>query len=196
MISKKCTKCLTEYSLNNFYKHKTTKDGLHTQCKECAKEKSREHHKQNKEHISIKQKEYRKNNRDYFNLKSKEWNKKNEYLKNYQKDRLKNDMFFKFKNRLRTLIRISVLKQGYSKKTKSFEILGCEYDYFKNYIQSKFTLGMSWKNHGEWHLDHIIPISSAKTEEEVIKLNHYTNFQPLWAIDNLKKSNKNQTFNK
>ena len=49
---------------------------------------------------------------------------------------------------------------------------------------------MTWENQGEWHFDHIIPISSAQTEEEVIKLNHYTNFQPLWAEDNLRKSNK------
>jgi hypothetical protein len=49
---------------------------------------------------------------------------------------------------------------------------------------------MSWENYGEWHIDHIIPISSAKTNQEVYKLNHHTNFQPLWAEDNLRKSNK------
>ena len=52
---------------------------------------------------------------------------------------------------------------------------------------------MSWSNHGKWHLDHIIPISSARTKEEAIKLNHYSNFQPLWAIDNLVKHN-NETY--
>ena len=49
---------------------------------------------------------------------------------------------------------------------------------------------MNWDNAGKWHLDHIIPISSAKNEEDIIKLNHYTNFQPLWAIDNLTKGNR------
>jgi hypothetical protein len=49
---------------------------------------------------------------------------------------------------------------------------------------------MSLDNHGKWHLDHIIPLATATTEEDVIRLNHYTNFQPLWADDNLKKSNK------
>ena len=49
---------------------------------------------------------------------------------------------------------------------------------------------MSWDNHGEWHLDHIIPMASATNEKEVIKLNHYTNFQPLWAEENLQKSDK------
>ena len=49
---------------------------------------------------------------------------------------------------------------------------------------------MNWDNLGEWHLDHIYPVSLSKDEEELIKLNHYTNFQPLWAIDNMIKGNK------
>ena len=58
------------------------------------------------------------------------------------------------------------------------------------HLESKFTEEMSFDNYGKWHIDHIIPISSAKTEEDIIRLNHYTNFQPLWAVDNLRKSNK------
>jgi hypothetical protein len=49
---------------------------------------------------------------------------------------------------------------------------------------------MSWDNHGEWHIDHIIPLSSAKNENDVYTLCHYTNLQPLWAEENLRKSNK------
>jgi len=103
-------------------------------------------------------------------------------------------LFFKFKNRLRTLIRISITKQGYTKKSKTFKILGCDYNTIIKHLESKFKNGMNLENYGLWHIDHIIPISSAKTEDEVIKLNHYTNLQPLWAIDNLKKYNKNETF--
>jgi hypothetical protein len=60
----------------------------------------------------------------------------------------------------------------------------------KRYIEDKFKDGMSWENHGEWHLDHKIPISWANNEEDVFKLNHYTNFQPLWALENQTKNNK------
>ena len=49
---------------------------------------------------------------------------------------------------------------------------------------------MKWDNHGKWHIDHIIPLSSAETEEEVYNLCHYTNLQPLWGEDNLKKGKK------
>jgi hypothetical protein len=62
----------------------------------------------------------------------------------------------------------------------------------KLHIEKQFKPGMNWLNHSlhGWHIDHIIPMASATTEEEVIKLNHYTNLQPLWASENIKKSNK------
>ena len=63
---------------------------------------------------------------------------------------------------------------------------------FVNYLEGKFLEGMTWDNYGfhGWHIDHIIPISLGKTLEEIKELCHYTNFQPLWADDNKKKSNK------
>jgi len=57
-------------------------------------------------------------------------------------------------------------------------------------IESKFTDNMTWENHGKWHIDHIVPISSAITMAELEKLFHYSNLQPLWAKDNLAKSDK------
>jgi hypothetical protein len=69
-------------------------------------------------------------------------------------------------------------------------MLGCDLHTAKAHLEKQFTDGMTWANHGEWHIDHIIPCASAKTEEELIKLFHYENLQPLWAIDNLKKGAK------
>ena len=81
------------------------------------------------------------------------------------------------------------------KDIKSIDCLGCSWEEFQDHIQSQFydraETGekMTFENHGYygWHLDHIIPISSAKTEEDVIRLSHYTNFQPLWSEDNYEK---------
>jgi 5-methylcytosine-specific restriction endonuclease McrA len=71
------------------------------------------------------------------------------------------------------------------------EILGCTFEEFKVYLESKFDENMNWENQGSyWQMDHIIPISSAKSEEDVYRLNHYTNFQPLYWKDNLSKGNK------
>jgi hypothetical protein len=111
----------------------------------------------------------------------------------YQKQRKRTDEIFKFKSNVRTLISSSFNRKKYNnwtKKYKSEEILGCSLDEFKKFIQNKFTENMSFNNYGKWHLDHIKPLALAKTEEEVILLNHYTNFQPLWAADNLQKSAK------
>ena len=72
------------------------------------------------------------------------------------------------------------------------DVLGCSPEYLKEHLEKQFSQGMSWDNYGfyGWHIDHKIPLSSAKTEEEVYQLCHYTNLQPLWAKDNLSKGGK------
>ena len=120
----------------------------------------------------------------------------------YRKNKRKNDILFKLKDNIRCIIRFSYVSKGYKKNSKTFEILGCSYEEFRVYIESKFEPWMTWDNHGcytgeyneTWQYDHIIPISSALTEGEIIKLNHYTNFQPLCSRINLEKSNKINMF--
>ena len=92
---------------------------------------------------------------------------------------------------IRSLIRNAFKREFRCKSKKTTEILGCTFEEFKLYLESKFDENMNWENQGTyWHMDHVVPISSAETEEDVYKLNHYTNFQPLYWEDNLKKSNK------
>lgn len=94
--------------------------------------------------------------------------------------------------KLTIYIRVSIQKNfkenGYKKNSKTELILGCSFNEFKSYLESQFEDWMNWDNYGRyekgkynigWDIDHIIPVSSAKTEEDVIKLNHYTNLQPL-----------------
>ena len=91
-------------------------------------------------------------------------------------------------NKLKIFIRKGIYRGITNKSKRSVECLGCTWEFFRDYIEQQFKDGMTWDNYGEWHLDHIIPLASAKTEEEVYKLNHYTNLQPLWAEENFKKS--------
>lgn len=84
------------------------------------------------------------------------------------------------------------LKRGQQIKTQStLNYLGASIDTIKEHIASKFEEGMSWDNHGEWHIDHIVPIKyDDPTLEQQIERLHYTNLQPLWAAENVSKNNR------
>ena len=121
--------------------------------------------------------------------KFKEINEANEVLRD--KEKMKINPLFKLSHNIRTLIRRSLQNQFTEKSKRTQEILGCTYEEFKIYLESKFDENMNWENQGSyWHMDHIKPISLATSKDEVYKLNHYTNFQPLYSLDNLSKGNK------
>lgn len=203
---KTCTRCKVEKEFTEFNKDKTRHDGLFPQCTECKKSNYKENYlKTRDEKIKkarewvLNNKEKRKEYRKLYNVRNKELNNKScrewysinkKKVNEYYKKRKENDPLFKLRCNIATLIRFCIKKQGYSKKSKTFKILGCTIEEFKVHLENKFVDGMTWDNHGKWHLDHIYPVSLAKDEEELIKLNHYTNFQPLWALDNIRKSNK------
>jgi len=89
-----------------------------------------------------------------------------------------------FKQIIRQSVRKSFKRNGYTKKSKTYGILGNDWETVKNHFEFLFQPGMSWDNHGEWEIDHIKPLYGAKNENDVIKLCHYTNLQPLWKLDN------------
>lgn len=196
--NKQCKKCLKKQ--NQYYL--ANKEILIEKQKiydELNKEKKANQNKQyreaNKAKLIEQKKLYYQANKERISKQKKLYNQENkekiaEWQKEYKNNRLNIDYIFRFKENIRTLIRKSFKKNNHSKKSKTVDILGCSMDFFKDYIQSKLKKGMTLENHGEWHLDHIIPLATAKTEEDVIRLNHYTNFQPLWAKDNLSKSAK------
>ena len=94
------------------------------------------------------------------------------------------------KSTLRSRTYSAFRNKGYKKNSKTQEMLGVDWEVCKAHIERQFTKGMNWDNRSEWHIDHIIPLASAKTEEELKKLCHYSNLQPLWELDNLSKSDK------
>ena len=203
-----CSKCKVEKELSVFSKDKNSIDGFYLRCKSCVKQdyldnkekiynRIKKYRLDNKEKISNKQKQYYLDNKEKVKQNSKQYRLNNkekisEFQNGYIKQRKKTDPLFKLKCNTRALIYQSIKNKGYSKKSKTANILGCDYETFKAHLENQFTKGMSWSNQGEWHLDHIYPVSLARDEAHLIELNHYTNFQPLWAIDNLKKGNKIQ----
>lgn len=126
------------------------------------------------------------------------------YISRYARVRRKHDPLYRLQHNVRSLISGSFYNKGIKKNSKTEKILGCTYAEFKTHLESQFEPWMSFDNYGSidgkipseqnqcWDIDHIIPISSAKTEEDILKLNHYTNLHPLCSYYNrFIKKNKN-----
>ena len=96
------------------------------------------------------------------------------------------------KRNLRNRINTMVKRNQAKKHTSTLKLIGCSVQFLKRHLQKQFKEGMEWDNYGEWHIDHIKPLSlfDLTQEEEQRKACHYTNLQPLWAFDNLSKGNK------
>jgi hypothetical protein len=84
----------------------------------------------------------------------------------------------------------ALLTASQRKRKKTVEYIGCNIEFFRIWISSQFQEGMSWENHGQWHLDHVKPCSSFDLSncDEIKTCFCWKNMQPLWAIDNLTKS--------
>lgn len=191
---KHCSSCNTDKQHGDFYKNHRTKDGFAYTCKACMADYSAKYREKNKLHrAELKRRWYIKNkNRiaqysaDYY-VKNK--NTIIDKAMKYRKERLKSDPLFKLQKNLRHRLN-KLIKQKTSRAAIDF--LGCDLDYLKTYLESQFQPGMTWYNYGMWHVDHIKPLSrfDLLDPEQLKKACHYTNLQPLWAEDNLKKSNR------
>jgi len=162
---------------------------IYLKNKEAVLKKTAKWKKDNPKKVKEQKKRYRENNKE----KIKAYNRK------YKSEKLMSDPLFRLTTKIRKAITNSLKNKGYTKSSLSREILGCSYKDFLIHIESKFEPWMNWNNYGKyngeinygWDLDHIIPLSSIRTEEDIIKLNHYTNFQPLCSYinRNIKKDN-------
>jgi hypothetical protein len=180
---KVCKDCRRQYHILYYNKNKQliidNAKEYYISNKEKKKHYSRLYYKLNKERVAETNKLYRKSTYNYRRFKI------NETRRVYEKKRREDDYLFRLKDNIRRRINNSL--NNSNKKRKSLDYLGCDIEYYKLYLENKFEKQMSWNNYGEWQIDHIIPLSSAKTEDELIKLFHYTNTQPLWKKDNLIK---------
>jgi len=162
--------------LEDFARDSSKKDGRHTKCKACKNKWNKE----NKELVMATLKKWKTDNPDKVRL----------YHRTYVKQKRKTDPIFKLAYVIRR--RLYNALKGNAKKGKTVELLGCSIDSLKEHLQNKFLPGMTWQNHGKWHIDHIKPLSSfnLNDEKELKMACHFSNLQPLWATDNIKKSNK------
>jgi len=199
-MNKNCKTCGITKDINEFPLNKSCVDKHRLVCKSCYKEVNREYHI----NYRIKNAEYKKKTNALYNITNKEKLKerrkkvdRKEYHKLYIQNRRKIDPLYRLSKNIRSLIKGSFKKTGYKNNSKTATILGCSFAEFKTYMESKFESWMLFENQGvytgnyneTWQIDHIIPLSSVNTEEELIRLNHYTNLQPLCSRKNLEKSN-------
>lgn len=199
----RCEKCNIFKPFDSFHKNKSNKRGVTSWCKKCTNKKQKIFRKNNPEKVrGWKSKDYQKHS-DAYKKRAKKYSKNNrqkinKYIKKRNKIKTSTEPLYKLKRNISSLIRNSLKKEGFIKKSKSEEILGCTTEEFKNHIESQFLDWMNWSNHGlceeglknnTWNLDHIVPITAAKNEEEVLMLNHWSNFQPLCSFKNIKKGN-------
>jgi len=184
MLEKECTRCkiikpYSEYTVDN-----NTSTGIRSACKCCTKKSKPVYisgkYKTNPEKRKASQQAYIERNRDLIRERKRLWkiNKK------------ATDPLYKMKENLRRRTAKAFKTKSWRKSLGTETLLKGTYQEVFDHIESQFTEGMTWENQGEWHIDHIIPLDSAKTQEDIIKLFNYTNLQPLWAIDNIKKGSK------
>ena len=200
-----CTKIMkkADYEKNK-ENYLLSKQNYYLDNKELLYNKQKNYRSNNKEKLYVRDRQYYLDNKEYIDNKQKEYRTLNrgsarEYHKNYISNRMKTDNLFYLSTTIRGLIRKSVLGQGYNKNSNTLKILGCSFKEFKEYLESKFEPWMNWENYGKynghfnygWDIDHIIPSSSAKTEEDIYKLNNFSNLQPLCSKINrdIKKDN-------
>jgi hypothetical protein len=201
---KKCTNCLNEKFLKDFLIQNNI-NNISDECNICRKNKNmKTYYEKNKKELIEKKEEWKKKNPEKLKAQTKRYYEKNkleinkrrnkkwrtDYNREYSKKRKKEDILFYIKSKMRTRLHIFLDIRNITKKNQTFKIVGCTPEELKVHLENQFTEGMSWDNKNLWHIDHILPLSSAKTEEEIYKLCHYSNLQPLWAEDNLKKGSK------
>lgn len=171
---------MKEYYKNNKETLNAKNKSRYLKNKEKAKEYSKKYRRENKEVLKKKKQKYYQNNKEKINEK--------------RKDIINSSEINKVKERVRCLIKNYFRIRGHSKKSKTYEIVGCTGDELYLHLIETFVnrYGIEWDDSylQKVHVDHIKPVSLAESLEDFVKLNHYTNLQFLWAIDNMKKGNK------
>jgi len=194
---KECKKCKSKNSNLNYHSNldnnKQTQSLYRKNNKEKLKDRNSIYYYLNYNLIREQQRQYREKNIERDRNRVNAWSKNNRKLINeYKRKKRNDDSLCKLTDNTRRRINKFLKSNNITKNNKTFDIVGCSPEFLKEYLEKQFIDEMCWGNYGfyGWHIDHIIPLSSAKTEEEIYKLCHYSNLQPLWGKDNMKKGNR------
>ena len=167
----KCLQCRSNHYLNWLNRNKE---------KEKERLKIYNSKPEKKLQAKIRKQRFIKNNKGHINSYNRTWDK----------NRRKIDPMYGVKKNLRQ--RVWAVLKGKNKSAKTLELLGCNIEQLKKYLENKFEDGMSWDNYGVWHVDHIIPCANfdfSDPKQQKICF-HYTNLQPMWGEDNMKKGSR------
>ena len=208
--TKKCPKCGRELPLDQFYKvrFKSGNAGYSSWCRCCSREATARWARNNSEKVRVAAIRWKKNNPEKVkiikarseknNLTAKRkggarWRQNHpEYKAAYLRKRRINKPGFKMMENIRRAMNLAL--KNNTKVGHTTELLGCSIEELRDYLERLFLPGMTWGNYGKdgWHIDHIIPLSyfDMSNPEQQKRAWHYTNLQPLWAKDNIRKSNK------
>ena len=187
----KILKINKKYYLENKENRKLYNINYRKKNKKVLKKQQKKWYLNNKEHKRQYDLIYKKKHKKRYQKQNKEYRIKNkDKIRKHLLNKYHNNLQYKLSNILRK--RIQKVLKGYSKSKNSMDLLGCTIEQLWIHLEKSFKPGMTRKNHGKWHLDHIRPCASfdlTKASEQR-KCFHYTNLQPLWASENLAKGSK------
>jgi len=196
-LYRRCNKCGCHKEISLFNKNRRNTNGLSDYCKECNSKQNRLYNKLHRPYLYKTSKLWRDKNVKKIRRQRRTIQKSEMYKlwrNTHLKIRRKSDFNFKLRCNLSRRIRQCLKSTNTRKSNPTLKLLGCSIKQFKSHLEKQFKQGMTWKNYGlfGWHIDHILPVSSfdLTKESEQKQCFHYTNLQPLWMLENIKKSDK------
>tara|TARA_Y100000389_G_scaffold62718_2_gene58832 strand:- start:11826 stop:13094 length:1269 start_codon:yes stop_codon:yes gene_type:complete len=184
----------TSASRKKFYKNNREKLNVrNSKYRENNREKLRKYRKNNPEKRNARNRKWRKNNPEKHRASVRKSNQRPEAKKRInarRRERMKTDPQFKLRMNLSS--RLGMALKGKLKSASTMALLGCSYTHAKEHLEKQFQPGMTWENHGTWHIDHMMPCASfdLSCPEQQRRCFHYTNLQPMWGKENMSKSDK------
>ena len=187
---KTCSKCKQTKQLTEFHKRSRSSDGLQSKCKVCNKARAKKWQQNNLEKERARVKKYRENNPEKARAidRKRHQRPENKKRKNARhRERIKTDPQYRLACNLRRRLRHAL--KGKNKSARTMKLVGCSISHLMDHMEKQFQPGMTWENHGTWHVDHMMPCASFNLidPEQQRQCFHYTNLQPLWGLENISK---------